>query len=244
MYMVDDPTLFETKIATPGTGVHGTMGVEKSSLGGAPLENSSRSHQPLLDTPLNVFSNNFLNTPVAKDEKNSEIFLREPFDPAPRSQHLEYLEPAILAKKILSKTQYDPKFAVEMVSFFLSREKSRDIEETFVWKRTGEVDTRVKTVANPPPMFSEFGRTIGVSEKTLLSWAKNHPEFGEAYEVCQDIIQEFMITNGLSGDYSSQFGIFTAKNITKMKDVQVNKNENYDMKSILDQIEKGQYGTN
>lgn len=242
--MVEDPTLFESRIVAPGAGVQGKMGVVAKSPAGGSVENFNRSHQTILDTPHQVFSNNFLDTPVEDSEKNSEIILRDAFDPAPSDQHLEYLEPSILAKKILSKTQYDPKFAVDMVSFFLGREKTRLVEETFIWKRTGEVDTREKRIANPPPMFSEFGRTIGVSEKTLLSWAKNHPEFGEAYEVCQDIIQEFMITNGLSGDYSSQFGIFTAKNITKMKDVQVNKNENYDMKSILDQIEKGQYGTN
>lgn len=221
VYMVEDPTLFESRIIAPGLEVQGKKGPEVFSSPRPLLENSARSHQPVLDT--------------------KELVLPNVFDVTRETEDLSYLEPASLARKILSKTEYDPKYCEEMVAFFLAREKSKEIREDYVWRRTGEVSERYRTVANPPPMFSEFGRTIGVSEKTLKIWAKKHSEFAEAYEICQDIIQEFMVENGLSGNYSSQFGIFTAKNITKMKDVQVNKNENYDMKSILDSIEKGQY---
>lgn len=228
VYMLEDPTLSPSKIETPGWGVQGKTRRENIFPPGAPLENSSRSHQTELD----------------KEPKNGEIILRSEFDTDLAPEDLSYLQPASLAKKLMSKTQYDPKYCQMMLEFFLSREKKKEIREDYVWRKTGEVSERYRVVANPPPMFSEFGRSIGVSEKTLISWAKNHPEFGEAYEICQDIIQEFMIENGLSGEYSSQFGIFTAKNITKMKDVQVNKNENYDMKSILDAIEKGQHGIN
>lgn len=223
-----DPLLLETKIETPGWGVQGKTRRENNFPPGAPLQNFLQSDPTILD----------------KEEKNGEIILRDEFDSDPSPENLSYLEPATLATKLMSRTAYDPKYCQQMLEFFLKREKHREVREDYVWKRTGEVSERYRTVANPPPMFSEFGRTIGVSEKTLIGWAKNHPEFGEAYEICQDIIQEFMIENGLSGSYSSQFGIFTAKNITKMKDVQVNKNENYDMKSILDAIEKGQHGIN
>lgn len=219
--MLQDPTIFETENQAPGLGAYGKMGVEKISPRGTSFQNPLGSHQPVLDT--------------------SPVVLRDAFDVTRETEDLSYLEPASLARKILGKTQYDPKYCEEMVSFFLAREKNREIREDYVWRRTGEVSERYRTVANPPPMFSEFGRKIGVSEKTLKSWAKKYNEFAEAYEVCQDIIQEFMVENGLSGDYSSQFGIFVAKNITKMKDVQVNKNENYNMKEILDSIEKGQY---
>lgn len=219
--MVNDPTLAEIKINTPGWGVQGKNGPENISPTRPSLENFTGSHQPVLDT--------------------KELVLPGAFDVTRVTEDLSYLEPATLAHKILSSTQYDPSYCEKMVAFFLGREKNKEIREDYVWRRTGEVSERYRTVANPPPMFSEFGRTIGVSEKTLKNWAKKNREFAEAYEICQDIIQEFMVENGLTGNYSSQFGIFTAKNLTKMKDVQVNKNENYDMKSILDAIEKGQH---
>ena len=107
------------------------------------------------------------------------------------------------------------------------------------YRKDGEMMEKERHIPNSPPMFSEFGRTIGVSERTLKGWVKKYPEFGEAYEICQDIIQEFFVENGVKGDYASQFAIFAAKNLTKMKDVMVNKNENYDMKAVLDAIEKG-----
>ena len=227
--MQHDPTLIiNQQNEAPGAGVQGKMGTRAVSVLETPLENFSQNDSLSLD----------------KEQKNVEIILREPFDVAQSTEDLSYLEPNRLAKKILSKVEYDPKYCEMMLTYFISKPKTEEKKETFVWRRTGEVDERYKIVANPPPMFSEFGRTIGVSEKTLLSWAKNHREFGEVYEICQDIIQEFFITHGVSGEYAGQFGIFAAKNITKMKDVQVNKNENYDMKAILDAIENNRHGIN
>lgn len=226
--VADDPTLVIRESSTPQGDRQGKTRAQEFSPTGAPVENFSLNDSLLLD----------------KGEKNSGIILHEPFDVTHETEDLSYLEPATLAKKMLSRTQYSPVFCEQMLAFFLGKQKSREIKETFVWRRGGEVDERYKVVANPPPLFSEFGRTIGVSEKTLASWAKANKEFGEAYEICQDIIQEFFVANGLSGDYPGQFGIFAAKNLTKMKDVQVNKNENYDMKEILDRIEKGNNGPN
>lgn len=207
-----DPTLEDSKIEAPLPGVYGTTSLENFSGRGTLHENSSQNDPLQNSTP-----------PV------TTLVVSESLSPA---------DPASLAKKILSRTAYDPSFAESMIAFFLEREKFRIAYDTFTWKN-GEVVEKERRIPNAPPQFSEFGRTIGVSERTIKGWAQKHPEFKEAYEVCQGIIQEFMVENGLRGDYPGQFAIFAAKNLTGMKDTHVNENKNYDMKSILDAIEKG-----
>lgn len=148
------------------------------------------------------------------------------------------VNPRELAAKLLSRVEYYPSAGLQMVEFFLAKAKYRITMDTH-YRKDGEMREFERHIPNSPPMFSEFGRTIGVSERTLKAWAKKEPAFQEAFEICQDIIQEFFVENGVKGDYSAAFAIFAAKNLTKMKDVVVNKNEVYDMKGILDQLEKG-----
>lgn len=149
---------------------------------------------------------------------------------------LQILEPELPV--LLTSADYRPEYGPLMYDFFSKREKSHVSYETFVWKN-GEVREKKITVPNPPPHFSEFARTLGVTKKIIENWAKKNSDFGMYYEACKDIIEEFYIDNGLIGNYSGQFAIFAAKNETNMRDVHVNKNENYNMKDVLDAIEKG-----
>jgi len=139
---------------------------------------------------------------------------------------------------LVKQGEYRPEYGPQMYAWFASKEKATITYDSYVW-RTGEVSEKKRVVPNPPPHFSEFARSIGVTWATLKRWKKANPEFSEYYDACVDIIQEFIVDNGLTGAYVGQFGIFAAKNLTKMKDVVVNKNENWDMKSVLDAIEKG-----
>lgn len=166
--------------------------------------------------------------PVVSDTTSTGLL--DPEDEAPLSAKQ-------VAKALRTRVAYDEKFVEKMLNYFMSVEKSRETIDTYTWK-SGEVSEKTRNIPNPPPSFSEFGRSIGVSENTLKNWAKKHDLFGEAYDMCQDIVQEFFVHNGVRGDYSGQFAIFAAKNLTKMKDVQINKNENYDMKAVLDSLEK------
>lgn len=147
-------------------------------------------------------------------------------------------ESKVLAKKILTGIEYKSEYAEQMVEFFMDREKSHTVTDTFSWKN-GEVGEKEREVPNPPPMFSEFGREIGVSEKTIKKWTREFPEFKEAYDVCESIVKEFIVNNGLTGLYPGQFAIFAGKNLAGMKDVQHNRNLNANMKDVLDAIEKG-----
>jgi len=147
-------------------------------------------------------------------------------------------EGKVLTGQLVRVGDYKPEYCKIMYDWFCSKDQTYTTHDTMVWKN-GEVSEKARQVPNPPPHFSEFARTIGTTWKTLKNWAKKHTEFADAYEACQDIIQEFMVNNGVTGAYSGQFGIFAAKNLTKMRDVTINKNENYNMREILDAIEKG-----
>lgn len=212
--MVEDPTL-TIENRPPVSGVHGKTRRDFFPARGTLLQNVSLNDQPQTSQPAP--------TPPA-------VVVPTALDIPTESKSL--------AKKILQKVPYSPDFAERMVEFFMDAEKSRTVTDTFSWKN-GEVGEKEREVPNPPPMFSEFGRTIGVSEKTLKNWTREYPEFKEAYEICSSIIKEFIVANGLSGLYPGQFAIFAGKNLTDMKDVQVNKNLNANMKDVLDAIEKG-----
>lgn len=146
-------------------------------------------------------------------------------------------QPTILGPK----GEYRPEYAQMMLVFFESVEKNTEIYETTTW-RDGREREVLKLRPNAPPMFSEFARTLGVSERKLKSWARAHPDFGEAYEICAAIVKEFIVENGLLGNYPSQFAIFAGKNLTDMKDKVEVERRTLDVNKLLDDIESGKYG--
>lgn len=189
---------------------------------GDAMARESRPAFSPLGAPLQNSSSNDSLSPVVIEKKSEK----------------KSITPVVLTPERLRVKDYTPDMGPKMYDWFCSKEKYKITRDTYVWK-SGEVSEKVRNIPNPPPHFSEFARTVGTTWKILKTWAKNNKEFADYYEACQDIIQEFMIDNGVTGGYSGQFGIFAAKNITKMKDVQINKNENYNMKEVLDALEKG-----
>lgn len=142
-----------------------------------------------------------------------------------------------LAGEIVQPGEYRPEYCEQMIAFF-DRDKYTTITETYSW-RNGSVEERSKKVPNVPPEFSEFARTIGVTSATLKKWARQHPEFREAYETCKEIYEEFLVHHGLLGNYGAIFGKFVAVNRTKMKDKQIHENRIIDMRKVLDDIAAG-----
>lgn len=53
--------------------------------------------------------------------------------------------------------------------------------------------------------------TLGVGTRTLYDWEKIHPDFSHALDILRDSQRQLLITNGLTGDYSSRFAIFLLK---------------------------------
>ena len=113
-------------------------------------------------------------------------------------------------------SKYDEKYCAGIVEFF-DRPK-------YSYNKKGQKEPE------DIPFFSAYARSIGVCEDTMLEWVKIYPEFSEAYKVAKRLQKEFLITNGLAGLYNPTFAIFTAKNITDMRDEQYMKTEDITVK--------------
>lgn len=117
----------------------------------------------------------------------------------------------------MSPSKYKPEYCKKIVEFFKRPPYRKQV--TPVYDRDGNVTKELNTVVcNDLPFLSEFAHTIGVCLRTLERWEKNHAEFGEAWQMAKDLQKNFLITNGLRGLYNPTFAIFTAKNITDMRD--------------------------
>jgi len=101
-------------------------------------------------------------------------------------------------------TKYKPEYCKKIIEFF-SKQPIRFIDG--------------KPYANELPFLTAFAREIDVDIDTMEEWTKKHVEFSGAYKRAKELQKEFLINNGLVGLYNSTFAIFTAKNITEMRDV-------------------------
>lgn len=68
------------------------------------------------------------------------------------------------------------------------------------------------------PFLSEFCRNNDVSQDTLTDKAKIYEELGGALKKAKEIQKEILIMGGLDGRFNPTAFIFTAKNITDMRD--------------------------
>jgi len=116
-------------------------------------------------------------------------------------------------------SKYKMQYCEQIVDFF-SRKPYEEVEVKHFGKDGTLRRTEIKRIANTLPFLSEFARNVGVSVRTLERWAKQHKEFCRAYKRAKELQKEFLITNGLLGLYNPTFAIFTAKNITDMRDQQ------------------------
>lgn len=116
-------------------------------------------------------------------------------------------------------SKYNPKYCKELVEFF-STEPYYEKELEHVDKDGNYRWSDYKRFPNDLPTFAHFARDISVNGDTLVEWTKKYPEFSAAYKKAKELQKEFIIENGLQGLYNPTFAIFTAKNITDMRDVQ------------------------
>jgi len=113
-------------------------------------------------------------------------------------------------------TKYKSKYCKELIEFF-SIEPYREVE-TITTGKNDYCKTEIKRLPNILPFFSAFARKIGVHRDTLDAWKNKHKEFSDSYKEAKDLQKEFLIQNGLGGLYNATSFIFTAKNITNMRD--------------------------
>jgi len=114
-------------------------------------------------------------------------------------------------------SKYKKKYCKEIVEFF-RRSPFTEREIPVYNKEGGILRTDYKKEPNSIPFFFEFADKIGVSDRSLERWEKRYEEFSRAYKKAKELQKAFLITNGLLGLYNPTFAIFTAKNITDMRD--------------------------
>lgn len=77
------------------------------------------------------------------------------------------------------------------------------------------------------PFLSKFARNImGVCNDTALEYTKKYEDFSDAYKKAKDMQKEFIIEMGLSKKWDTAFTIFTAQNMTDMRNKQEVTGEN------------------
>lgn len=75
------------------------------------------------------------------------------------------------------------------------------------------------------PIFVEnWARKHGVSDQTIRNYCDENEEFLATYKECRQIQKEVLILGGLKGYFNPTAFIFTAKNITDMRDSHESKN--------------------
>lgn len=119
-------------------------------------------------------------------------------------------------------TKYKPEYCQQLIEYFdIDAYSKETIEKMTEYFKDGEVKKEVekyKYVPNKMPTIFRFAQKIGVNEDTLVEWSKVNQEFSAAYKAAKEIQKEFLISLGLSGAAPSPAFIFTAKNVTDMKD--------------------------
>ena len=133
-------------------------------------------------------------------------------------------------------TKYKKEYCKKIIEFFdvphtVEKERSRA-------NKNGELVTWTEEVANSLPTFEGFAVSIDTHRETLINWCKKHKEFFDAYSKAKDLQKNMLIDLGARGLYNATFTIFTAKNITDMRDKveTVNKNVVLSFSEFLDEV--------
>lgn len=135
-------------------------------------------------------------------------------------------------------TVFKARYAKEIVKFFdIEPYRSEVMKKSTEYYPTGKVKSKKEEsqlIANRLPTLFRFSQKIGVVYSTVWRWAekgdwekedgktkqppKEFQEFCNAYKAAKEIQKEFLIALGLSGSSPPSSYIFTAKNITDMRD--------------------------
>ena len=200
---------------------------------GDPNISAPQNHQPIAESFTSEQENPSPMTAAHIDAVSSNEF----YIPQSADTPAAALPTQPAAVETVKRGEYHPGYVQQMLEYF-DRPKVKEVIDTYTWK-SGAVSEKKRYMPNTPPHFTEFARSMGVSAATLKRWAAAHEEFGEAYQICQEIFEEFLIDNGLTGAYGAIAMKFVAVNRSKMKDKQTNENVNLDINDVLDQIAAG-----
>jgi len=134
-------------------------------------------------------------------------------------------------------TNFNPAYSKELIKFFdiepFRKEITESTKEYFENGTIKKENEKYQYVANKLPTLFRFSQKIGVVYSTVWRWAEKgewkeedglpeppeeFKEFCNAYKAAKEIQKEFLISLGLSGSTPPSSYIFTAKNVTDMRD--------------------------
>jgi len=126
-------------------------------------------------------------------------------------------------------SKYKPKYAKMLLDFFNVPVFTSVIKKEII-KSNGTIEREYVQMAADLPTLEDFAWKIGVDDDTLERWAKRtvnktstklkYPEFCGAYNRAKQLQKNFLVSVGLKGLAPPASYIFTAKNITNMRDKQ------------------------
>jgi len=100
-----------------------------------------------------------------------------------------------------------PKFGEEMLFWF---EQKLDYLKKNFRKKSFYVDV---------PFFEDFVKELGnISYRTINDYSEQSKEFSQSWSRCKDVQKRYIIFCGQNNLSNPSFSIFTAKNLTDMRD--------------------------
>lgn len=142
-------------------------------------------------------------------------------------------------------TKFDPSFTTLLKEFFdvepFALVKVETSTEYFANGKVKKTSEKTRPIPNKLPTLYSFAKSIGVSYWTVQNWMKEGEsiavideelaqeeknellakiELSKSYKEAKEVQKEFLMANGLVGASPPAAYIFTAKNVTDMKDKQ------------------------
>ncbi|MFH0981888.1 MAG: hypothetical protein V2A79_10145 [Planctomycetota bacterium] len=117
-------------------------------------------------------------------------------------------------------TKYKAEFGQMLLDYIdQGPEPWEEYEETYV-NRTGQVTKMSKLRAKPLRFIGRWAQNMGISHETLLQWAKEKPEFSEAYSRARQLQAEHILAAGMMKLTDPMMSKFAAVNMTDLSDKQ------------------------
>lgn len=161
-------------------------------------------------------------------------------------------------------SKFKKRYIRDLIEFFDVEPMRKELMEV-AKKNGGETVEKYKYVPNYLPTLVRFAKSIDVDYTTVYRWAMSGDdsradrdmannkggissvrikelagmrEFSKAYKTVKASQEDFLIQNGLAGASPSAAFIFTAKNVTTMKDKVENEVNVKEVKPLLDNLRK------
>lgn len=118
-------------------------------------------------------------------------------------------------------TDYRPEYCEKLLEWFNGQRHERVIKrERIIPQKNGApaIEREYEGVITRFPTFEGFADSVGVCTATLHLWRKAHPDFLEAYKRARERQKDWLVEIGLRGVVPVAAYIFTAKNVTDMRD--------------------------